>query len=80
MKVDVRLFATLGAFLPQGTEGDGMVLTVPDGSTLGDVVRRFHIPPELPFMTVVNGHEAEPEQLLVDGDAIAMFPPLAGGA
>lgn len=80
MKVEVRLFATLGAYLPEGAQGDGVVLTVPDGSTVGEIVRGFRIPPELPFMTVVNGHEAEPEQVLVDGDAIAMFPPLAGGA
>jgi molybdopterin converting factor small subunit len=80
VKVEVRLFATLGAFLPEGTEGDGMVLTVPEGSTLGEIVRGFRIPPGLAFMTVVNGHETDPERVLVDGDSIAMFPPLAGGA
>jgi molybdopterin converting factor small subunit len=29
---------------------------------------------------VVNGRDADPDQVLAPGDELAMFPPLAGGA
>ena len=79
MNLEVRLFATLGPYLPEGAQGDGAIMTFPAGATGGDVIRTLRIPPQLPFMTVVNGHEVEPEQPLVEGDVVAMFPPLAGG-
>jgi molybdopterin converting factor small subunit len=79
VKIEVRLFATLGPYLPEGAQGDGAVMVFPDGTTVGQVVDALHIPPHVPFMTVVNGHEAEPEQVVTEGDVLAMFPPLAGG-
>ena len=80
MKVEVRLFATLAAYLPEGGEGDGVTLAVPDGTTVGAIVGRLAIPPELPAITVVNGIDAGPEHVLAAGDVLSMFPPLAGGA
>ena len=79
MKVEVRLFATLTAFLPPGAVDDGVILDIPGGSTVGAVVRSLKIPPDFEFMTVVNGHDVPPEHVLSDGDALALFPPLAGG-
>lgn len=79
MKVEVRLFATLGAYLPEGTQGDSVTLAVPDGTTVAQIVRSLGIPPQAPAITVVNGRDAAPEQALADGDELAMFPPLAGG-
>lgn len=79
MTVEVHLFATLGAYLPEGSEGDSVVVAMPDGATVADVVRSLRIPPDQPSITVVNGHDAEPEHVLTDGDVLSMFPPLAGG-
>lgn len=80
MKVEVQLFATLGAYLPEGTPGDGVTLTMPDGTTVAGVMGSLGIPPDLPCLIVVNGRDAAPEQVLADGDCLVMFPPLAGGA
>ena len=80
MKVEVRLFATLQPYLPAGTDGDGISLELPDGSTVRDVVQSLEIPDELACLTVVNGRDADPEQILAPGDELALFPPLAGGA
>jgi len=79
VKVEVHLFATLGAYLPDGAQGDGVVMAFPDGATVGDVVQALCIPPSFPFMTVVNGHDVAPEHPLADGDVLTMFPPLSGG-
>ena len=80
MKVEVRLFALLEQYLPVGSRGDGVVLDLPPGTTVGHVVESLKIPHELSCITVVNGHDAPPERVLVAGDVLAMFPPLAGGA
>jgi molybdopterin converting factor small subunit len=79
MKVEVRLFALLERYLPPGAEGDTASLDVPLGTTVRDVVQLLEIPGELSCLTVVNGRDAPPEQLLIAGDVLSMFPPLAGG-
>jgi molybdopterin synthase sulfur carrier subunit len=80
MKVEVRLFATLQPYLPAGTRGDCISLELPPGATVRDVVESLKIPGEVACLTVVNGRDAAPEQVLSPGDELAMFPPLAGGA
>ena len=80
MKVEVKLFALLEQYLPAGAHGDGIVLDLPEGTTVGHVVETLKIPRELSCMTVVNGQDVPPEHVLVAGDVLAMFPPLAGGA
>lgn len=79
MKVEVHLTATLRAYLPAGTVGDNVVLDVPDGATVDQVVHSLRIPRELERLTVVNGRDAVPDQQLSEGDVLAVFPPLAGG-
>ncbi len=79
MRVEVSLFATLAAYLPPDAAGDRVVLDVPAGSTVRQVVRSFAIPAQYEFVTVVNGLDVPPEHVLVDGDALTLFPPLAGG-
>jgi sulfur-carrier protein len=80
MKVEVRLFALLERYLPAGGEGDGVSLNVPPGTTVRDVVESLKIPSELSCLTVINGRDAPPEQVLAPGDVLSMFPPLAGGS
>jgi molybdopterin synthase sulfur carrier subunit len=80
MKVEVRLFALLERYLPAGSEGDGISLNVPPGTTVRDVVESLKIPSELSCLTVINGRDAPPEQVLAPGDVLSMFPPLAGGS
>ena len=79
MKVAVHLTATLRAYLPPGTRGDSVVLDVPDGTTVDQVVHSLRIPSELERLTIVNGRDAAADQRLAEGDVLSVFPPLAGG-
>jgi molybdopterin converting factor small subunit len=79
VKVEVHLTATLRVYLPAGTVGDNVVLDVPDGATVDQVVHSLRIPRELERLTVVNGRDAVPDQALAEGDVLSLFPPLAGG-
>ena len=79
MKVVVHLTATLRAYLPPGTRGDSVVLDVPDGTTVEQVVPSLRVPPDLERLTVVNGRDVTPDRALAEGDVLSLFPPLAGG-
>jgi molybdopterin synthase sulfur carrier subunit len=79
VKVEVHLTATLRTYLPAGTTGDSIVLDLPEGATVDQVVHSLRIPSELERLTVVNGRDAAPDQPLSEGDVLSLFPPLAGG-
>lgn len=75
----MHLTATLRAYLPPGTAGDHVVLDLPEGATVDQVVHSLRIPSELERLTVVNGRDAVADQPLSEGDVLSLFPPLAGG-
>ena len=79
MKVEVHLFATLVSYLPDEAAGDGVILDVPEGTTVADLVRVLMIPEDLDCLRVVNGHDAPSDHRLAAGDVLTLFPPLAGG-
>lgn len=80
MNVRLRLFATLGQYLPPDADGDGVTLALPDGATLADALSGLRVPRDEEYVAVVNGAHAESEARLVDGDEITLFPPLSGGS
>jgi molybdopterin converting factor small subunit len=77
--VEVRLFATLAAYLPPGSKDGVARLDMRDGACVADVVARLGIPAGLDRVFLVNGVEAASDRRLGPGDSIDMFPPLAGG-
>lgn len=80
MRVEVRLFATLAAFLPAQSRDGVAVLEVPDGATTLDVARRLGIPPDFARVVLVNGRDVGVEAPLAAEDIVTIFPPLAGGS
>jgi molybdopterin converting factor small subunit len=80
VKVRLRLFATLADYLPPDADGDGITLALPGGATVADALAQLRIPAGEPHLTAVNGDNAGPDRLLVDGDEVTLFPPLSGGA
>lgn len=80
MRVEVRLFATLEAFLPPDGRDGAAELEIPEGSTVTEVARRLGIPTDLARVVLVNGRDVGSEAPLAALDVVTIFPPLAGGA
>ena len=80
MTFDVLLFASYADALG----GRSVLVTVPEGSRVADVVRVLRALadagtiPERPLVAV-NHRYAKPELELHSGDEIALIPPVAGG-
>lgn len=83
MNITLKLFATLGDYLPQGAKFNQITLDLPEDTTVGNVVERFSLPPKLVHLVLVNGVYIVPElratQILSDSDVLAIWPPIAGG-
>ena len=84
MKITFKLFASLTDYLPdQGRDGNQVALDVPEGTTITQMVQRFALPATLVHLVLVNGHYVAPDmraqRALVEGDALAIWPPIAGG-
>lgn len=83
MRIKFKLFASLKEFLPQGTKGNEIDLDVAEGATPAELIAKYQLPPKLTHLVLVNGHYIEParraEVRLAEGDALAIWPPIAGG-
>ena len=83
MNVEVKLFASLRARIPNGTGRSTFDLE--ENVTLADLLEKLDIPGEMSQMTLINGEHCPPEQewrakkKLKEGDVVSVFPPLAGG-
>jgi len=88
VRILLKLFATLGERLPdeldgQRRQGNSLVVEVPAGAAVQEVIDRFQLPPELVHLVLVNGAYVPPAlragRRLAEGDALAIWPPVAGG-
>ena len=72
--IEVRLFATL-------REGRGKVQMLPaeDYACAGDIIRHLDIPVEEVAILLINGFHKKQQDLVKDGDVVALFPPVGGG-
>jgi sulfur carrier protein ThiS len=63
--------------------GNEMPLELPAGTTIVQAIEPFALPPNLVKLVLVNGVYVAPEdraaRVLVDGDVLAIWPPVAGG-
>ncbi len=79
IKIQIKLFATLGRFLPDRLQGTPYDLEMPDGSNLNDVLNRMQIPLDETKVVFVNNRVQELDYILIDGDRVGIFPPVGGG-
>ena len=84
MQVTLKLFASLASYLPptkkNRIEAD---ISLPEGSTIGDIIVLYKIPSKSAHLVMDNGVYVQPEQrlsyALKENDALAICPPVAGG-
>ena len=84
MNITFKLFASLTDYLPHDARvANQVTLQVPDDTTISAMIERFALPEKLVHLVLVNGHyiapEARGQRVLVEGDALAIWPPIAGG-
>jgi sulfur carrier protein ThiS len=88
VRITFKAFATLGEYLPRqhaghARAGNELPLDVEDGTTLQAVIDRFPMPRALVHLVLVNGEYILPDErarhVLREGDAVAIWPPIAGG-
>ncbi|MES2537035.1 MAG: MoaD/ThiS family protein [Pseudomonadota bacterium] len=83
MKITFKLFATLTDYLPAERKYNAVELDLAPTTTIGDLILRFKLPPKLVHLVLVNGVYIAPaerqQRTLQEGDALAIWPPVAGG-
>lgn len=75
--IDVRLFAGLEARSRDRVAH--LRLPVAEAPTVGALLERLGLAPEVAGLRLVNGLHAGLKAVLADGDEVALFPPLGGG-
>lgn len=79
MKVDVCLYASLASRLPDRSRGNSCFMDLADGTTVAELLQQLGISVDQPKILFINGVHAKPEDVIKDGDRVAVFPPIAGG-
>ncbi|HEY76781.1 MAG TPA: MoaD/ThiS family protein [Thermoflexia bacterium] len=77
--VRVKLFATLRRHFPELGVGEAMEVRLPEGATVGDLVRHLRIPADHVKVVFVDGIVRDETYPLADGDEVGIFPPVGGG-
>ena len=74
MEIEIRLFASLRNYA-----NDKSKIVLEDGANVSDFIERIGVPPSEVAIILVNGRHAHQDQRLHDGEAVALFPAIAGG-
>ena len=73
--VDLHLFASLH----RSPGGSHKILELRPRTSVRDVVERLALPEMEIHLVFVNGRVVSLDQMLQDGDRLALFPPIGGG-
>ncbi|NML14735.1 sulfur carrier protein ThiS [Azohydromonas caseinilytica] len=84
MRITFKLYASLTEYLPpEARRGNAVQLDLPEGCTIAQAVEPYGLPMKLVHLVLVNGSFVPAEQratrALVEGDVLAIWPPIAGG-
>ena len=84
MKITFKLYASLTEYLPADARRSNRVeLDIDPAATLAEVIEPYGLPMKLVHLVLVNGVFVPPEQratrTFVEGDVLAIWPPIAGG-
>jgi sulfur carrier protein ThiS len=78
MRIEVRLFATLRRHALSAA-GGVLAADVPEGCKAADAIAQLGIDAHEVHVLMVNGVISRPDQVLVGGDRLGLFPAIGGG-
>jgi len=79
MEIEVKLFATLRDYLPEGSSRFSCKIKIDGQPRVQDILTKLKIPEEMPKIILVNGVHGKKDLILKEGDILSVFPPVAGG-
>lgn len=80
MKIELKLYASLGKYLPQAVrEKKQGYLEIREGTTIKTLLEELKVPLETVKLIFINGVHAKHDDVLKEGDRVGVFPPVAGG-
>ena len=79
MKIELRLYASLAAFMPEKRAGNLWMFEVSEGTTIRNLLKQLKVPPEDIKVVFLNGIHASDEDILKEGDRVGIFPSVGGG-
>jgi molybdopterin synthase sulfur carrier subunit len=80
MKIELKLYASLGRYMPQAlVEKKQSYLDIGEGTTIKALLENLKVPLDTVKLIFLNGIHAKDNEVLKDGDRLGVFPPVAGG-
>jgi sulfur carrier protein ThiS len=79
MKVKVKLYGTLGEYVPGYELSNGIEVEIPDGGKVKDILSVLHMPESQGVVVVIGGIILTTDYALHDGTLVSLLQPLSGG-
>lgn len=79
MQIYIKLLANYRSYLPEGTNGHQISITVTEGIHPEEILEMFSIPPIPESVVLINGRTMIPGEPLSEGDVVCAFSAMAGG-
>jgi len=79
MKIQVRLFGTLGRDIPGHDPLKGFSVEIAENASVADLIDHLGLAPSKVGIVSVNRQLVQPDHQLRPADAVRMFRPIFGG-
>ena len=83
LKITLKLFSVLTKHLPENTVRNVAEIEVADGLSVQGVIDHYNLPNDCCHLVLVDGiyvaPSERPDHILEPGQALAIWPPVAGG-
>ena len=80
MKIEVKLYASLARYGPEGgVAKPPQAMDVGEGTSIKELLEVLKVPADAVKVVFLNGIHARGDEVLKEGDRVGVFPPVAGG-
>jgi molybdopterin converting factor small subunit len=80
MFIEIKVFSSLRSEVQSSDRRlDGDRWDVEEGATVGQVLEMLRLSGRDDLILLVNGHHANRERVLSEGDGLSILPPIGGG-